>query len=102
MSPSAPGQVLLKAHVEEVLVDGGRAAGVRLKDGRVIRAPTVVRQGLSSNTLHHRMSVSVSFLSWRQCRLAGHQVLDQGKFSARAGRLFEDHLEGVQAVEPCL
>lgn len=36
------GQVLLKAHVEEVLVDGGRAAGVRLKDGRVIRAPTVV------------------------------------------------------------
>ncbi|OLP93908.1 Prolycopene isomerase, chloroplastic [Symbiodinium microadriaticum] len=36
------GQVLLKKHVEEVLVEGGRAAGVRLKDGHVIRAPTVV------------------------------------------------------------
>jgi len=35
-------QVLLKAHVEEILVEGGRAAGVRLKDGRTFRAREAV------------------------------------------------------------
>lgn len=38
-------QVLLRAQVEEVLVEGGRAAGVRLADGRVFRA----RQAVVSN-----------------------------------------------------
>ncbi|CAE8705979.1 unnamed protein product [Polarella glacialis] len=41
----AGSQVLLKAHVEEVLVEDGRAAGVRLKDGRIFRA----RQAVISN-----------------------------------------------------
>ena len=44
------GKVLLKAHVEEVLVEGGRAAGVRLKDGSTIRAHTVVSPALSLNS----------------------------------------------------
>lgn len=35
-------QVLLKAHVDQILVEGGRAAGVRLKDGRVFRARSAV------------------------------------------------------------
>merc|ERR1719414_2345786 len=35
-------QVVLKAHVEELLVEGGRAAGVRLRDGRVFRAREAV------------------------------------------------------------
>jgi phytoene dehydrogenase-like protein len=38
----AGGHVLLKTRVVEVLVEGGRAAGVRLDDGRAIRAGAVV------------------------------------------------------------
>ena len=36
------GKVLLKAHVEQILFAGGRAAGVRLRDGSTIRASTAV------------------------------------------------------------
>ena len=36
------GHVLLKNKVSEVLVDGGRAAGVRLENGRAVRAQLVV------------------------------------------------------------
>eukprot|EP00854_Cymbomonas_tetramitiformis_P007393 gene7393-8804_t len=36
------GSLHLGAHVDEVLVDGGRAAGVRLKSGNVIRAKKAV------------------------------------------------------------
>eukprot|EP00930_Biecheleria_cincta_P083874 TRINITY_DN73376_c0_g1_i1.p1 TRINITY_DN73376_c0_g1~~TRINITY_DN73376_c0_g1_i1.p1 ORF type:complete len:616 (-),score=95.80 TRINITY_DN73376_c0_g1_i1:293-2140(-) len=36
------GQVLLKAHVEEILVDSDRAVGARLTDGRVFRAREAV------------------------------------------------------------
>eukprot|EP00971_Amphidinium_carterae_P260205 5162478-Amphidinium_carterae.1 len=35
-------QVLLRAHVEEVLVRDGRASGVRLSDGRVFEAKDIV------------------------------------------------------------
>lgn len=38
-------QVLLKAHVQEIIVENGRAAGVRLKDGRIFKA----RQAVVSN-----------------------------------------------------
>lgn len=38
-------QVLLKAHVEELMVEGGRATGVRLRDGRTFKA----RQAVVSN-----------------------------------------------------
>ena len=37
--------MILKAHVEEVLVEGGRASGVRLKSGKVIRATKAVVSG---------------------------------------------------------
>ena len=39
---AAGGHVCLRQHVSEIVIDGGRAAGVRLEDGRVIRADTVV------------------------------------------------------------
>lgn len=32
------GRVMLSAHVEEVLVEGGRARGVKLRGGDVVRA----------------------------------------------------------------
>lgn len=32
------GKIQLKAHVEEVIVEGGRAVGVRLMGGKVIKA----------------------------------------------------------------
>lgn len=35
-------KVILRAHVEEVLVEGGRASGVRLKSGKVIQATKAV------------------------------------------------------------
>jgi len=35
-------KVILKAHVDEVLVEGGRASGVRLSNGKVIRAHEAV------------------------------------------------------------
>lgn len=39
---SAGCHVLLRRRVTEVLIDGGRAVGVRLEDGRTIRANTIV------------------------------------------------------------
>jgi len=35
-------KVVLKAHVEEIIVENGRATGVRLEDGRTLRAHTAV------------------------------------------------------------
>ena len=37
--------MILRAHVEEVLVEGGRASGVRLKSGKVIQATKAVVSG---------------------------------------------------------
>merc|ERR1712054_295732 len=39
------GEITMNAHVEEILVEDGRAVGVRLKNGNVVRA----RQGVVSN-----------------------------------------------------
>lgn len=44
----AGGRVLLKAHVEEILYEGGRAAGVRLRDGSIIRASKAVISNCSA------------------------------------------------------
>ena len=43
--------MLLKAHVEEVLVENDRAVGVRLSDGSVVRANTVVSNASSWDTM---------------------------------------------------
>jgi len=47
LQQSAGCKVILRAHVEEVLVEGGRASGVRLKSGKVIQATAVVSGDLS-------------------------------------------------------
>lgn len=42
------GRVLLRSHVEEVVVEGGKAVGVRLRGGRIIRARHAVVSNASS------------------------------------------------------
>lgn len=36
------GELRLNAHVEQILVEGGRAIGIRLKSGEVLRSPIVI------------------------------------------------------------
>jgi all-trans-retinol 13,14-reductase len=48
----AGGQVLVRATVAEVLVEGGRAAGVRMSDGAVFRAPIVVSAAGAKTTVN--------------------------------------------------
>ncbi|NEP58077.1 MAG: FAD-dependent oxidoreductase, partial [Symploca sp. SIO2G7] len=36
------GELRLNAHVEQILVAGGKAVGIRLRNGEVIKAPTVI------------------------------------------------------------
>ncbi len=44
------GGVLVSAEVREILVEGGRAAGVRMTDGREVRAPVVISDAGVANT----------------------------------------------------
>lgn len=39
---AAGGEILLRAEVEEITVENGAAVGVRLRDGRVFRAPVII------------------------------------------------------------
>ncbi len=45
------GKVMLNAHVEEIMVENGKAVGVRLADNSVVRANTVVSNASSWDTL---------------------------------------------------
>jgi all-trans-retinol 13,14-reductase len=48
---AAGGQVLIQAEVEQIVVEGGRAVGVKMaKDGTVLRAPLVISDAGVSNT----------------------------------------------------
>jgi len=47
---SAGGEIFVAAEVERILVEGGRAVGVRMSDGRELRAPTVVSDAGAPNT----------------------------------------------------
>lgn len=42
------GKLLLKSHVEEILIDNGRAVGVRLRGGKTIKAKKAVVSNASS------------------------------------------------------
>ena len=44
------GQILLNAEVDEILVEKGRATGVRLQDGRRLQAPVVVSNADAGHT----------------------------------------------------
>ena len=45
------GQVMLNTLVEEIIVEDGRAAGVKLKGGEVFRAPFVISNGDAKRTM---------------------------------------------------
>lgn len=47
----AGGELLINASVEEIVIERGRATGVRLADGRVLKAPVVVSGAGVFNTL---------------------------------------------------
>jgi len=49
----AGGSIVVCAEVASVVVDGGRAVGVRMADGREIRAPLVVSDAGVPNTVMH-------------------------------------------------
>ncbi len=46
----AGGLVVVRAEVAEIVVEGGRARGVRMSDGRVLRAPVIVSDAGARNT----------------------------------------------------
>ena len=54
------GEVLVKAEVQEVLLEGGRAAGVRMADGRELRAPIVISDAGAHNTFGKLLPREVS------------------------------------------
>lgn len=54
------GQVLVRAEVEEILVEAGRATGVRMTDGRTIHAPTVISSAGVFNTFERLLSPSLA------------------------------------------
>lgn len=50
---SAGGEVVTNAEVTAILIEGGQAVGVRLLDGRELRAPTVISDAGAVNTFAH-------------------------------------------------
>jgi len=56
---AAGGEIFVKAEVQEVLVEGKRATGVRLVDGQEIRAPWVVSDAGVMNTFGRLLSPDV-------------------------------------------
>ncbi len=47
------GEVVTNANVTEIIIENGKATGVRLEDGRELRAPTVVSNAGVINTFEH-------------------------------------------------
>jgi len=47
---SAQGEIVVRADVDSIIVENGAAAGVRMTDGRVIRAPLVISDAGARNT----------------------------------------------------
>ncbi len=61
------GQLRLKAHVEQILVEGGRAVGVRLRNGEVIRARrAVVSNAVIWDTLKLLPEGAVAKFNWNK------------------------------------
>ena len=57
---SAGGQVIVAAEVERILVTNGRAVGVRMADGRELRAPIVVSDAGAPNTYLHLLPPEIA------------------------------------------
>ena len=57
---AAGGEILFNAEVAEILVEGGRAAGVRMAGGDELRAPRVVSDAGASNTFERLLPAAVA------------------------------------------
>ena len=56
----AGGEVVTNAEVAEILIEGGRAVGVKLLDGRELRAPKVISDAGALNTFGHLLPEETS------------------------------------------
>eukprot|EP00613_Pedinella_sp_CCMP2098_P003517 CAMPEP_0171620238 /NCGR_PEP_ID=MMETSP0990-20121206/15866_1 /TAXON_ID=483369 /ORGANISM="non described non described, Strain CCMP2098" /LENGTH=673 /DNA_ID=CAMNT_0012185481 /DNA_START=33 /DNA_END=2054 /DNA_ORIENTATION=- len=64
------GKITMNAHVDEILVEDGKAAGVRLKNGKVIKAKTVVSNATPFDTVKmlgdiERSTIPEGVREWR-------------------------------------
>lgn len=57
---SAGGEIFVAAEVERILVEGGRAVGVRLTDGNELRAPIVISDAGAPNTYLRLLDPSIA------------------------------------------
>lgn len=57
---TAGGQILIRAEVSAIVLENGRAVGVRLADGRVVRAPTVISGAGARQTFGRLLSREVA------------------------------------------
>lgn len=115
----AGGAIRVRAEVERILVEGGRAVGVRLAGGEELRAPVVVSdagaratflrllpddvplpfrdelraipRGMSHVSLYLGLSGSPAGLGVRGENLWIHDELDQDRLSERGGELLRGH-----------
>lgn len=106
------GEVWLGGGVREVIVEKGRAAGVALEDGTVLRAP-IVASSVNPRLLFLKMldtglldSAFVRRLnSWR-CRSGTFRMnvalSELPDFTARPGREMQRHHAGTIAISPSL
>ncbi len=56
----AGGEVVTNAEVREIVIEKGKAVGVRLEDGRELRAPTVISNAGVLNTFEHLLPSDVA------------------------------------------
>lgn len=64
------GQLRLGTHVEQILLESGRAAGVRLRKGEIIKAPVVISNATIWDTYTHLLHPQDLPPSYRQASLA--------------------------------
>ena len=67
----AGGEILFNAEVAEILVEDGRAAGVRMADGEELRAPAVISDAGVGNTFQRLLPASVAERHGLRSRLGG-------------------------------
>ena len=60
----AGGQVLCRASVDEVLVEDGQAVGVRMADGRELRAPVTISAAGAKTTVHRLLPAGETDSAW--------------------------------------
>lgn len=61
---AADGWTRVKADVERILIEGGRAAGVQLRSGETIRARRVISAAGALNTIRHLLPTARSHEPW--------------------------------------